>query len=182
MARAGYEMVRYADDFVVLCRSAEEAERALEKVRRWTEEVGLTLHPTKTRVVDVSQPRAGFDFLGYHFSNGKRWPREKSLQKLKDTVRGKTKRTNGHSLRVIISTLNKTLKGWFEYFKHSHGTFKSTDSWIKMRLRSILRTRHGRKGRGHGLDHNRWPNQFFAKLGLFSLETAHAKLRQSRAG
>lgn len=182
MEREGHEMVRYADDFVVLCRSAEEAERALETVRRWTEEVGLMLHPTKTRVVDTSQPRAGFDFLGYHFSNRKRWPREKSLQKLKETVRGKTKRTNGNSLRVIISDLNRTLKGWFEYFKHSHGSFKSEDGWIRTRLRSILRKRHDRKGKGRGRDHNRWPNDFFRRLGLFSLETAHKSLRQSRAG
>jgi len=182
MKAEGFEMVRYADDFVVLCRSAEEATRALERIRQWTEQSGLTLHPTKTRVVDASQEGGGFDFLGYHFERGYRWPRKKSLQKLKDAVRAKTRRTNGNSLRVIVSMLNGTLRGWFEYFKHSHGTFRDLDSWIRMRLRSILRKRHHRKGRGRGLDHHRWPNAYFAQVGLVSLDASRRALRQSRAG
>jgi len=88
MAQQGWEMVRYADDFIILCASAEEAQAALVQVRQWTEQAGLTLHPTKTRIVNASEP-GGFDFLGYHFERGYRWPRKKSLDKLKDALRAK---------------------------------------------------------------------------------------------
>ena len=102
------------------------------------------------------------------------------MQKLKDSVRAKTKRTSGESLTKIINDLTPMLRGWFEYFKHSQRTtFSSLDGWIRMRLRSLLRKRRGRKGRGRGSDHNRWPNAFFAKQGLYSLKTAHALARQS---
>jgi RNA-directed DNA polymerase len=179
MAAAGVEMVRYADDFVILSRSAGEAEHALEQVRQWTEQAGLVLHPIKTRIVDATQP-GGFDFLGYHFERGQRWPRQKSLRKFQDTMRVKTRRTNGHSLKVIVEDLNRTLKGWFGYFKHSQSTtFRTEDSWVRGRLRSILRKRSGRRGRGRGWDHRRWPNAFFAKQGLFSLKHAHAMACQS---
>jgi len=179
MAAAGIEMVRYADDFVILCRSQREAEQALEQVRQWTVAAGLLLHPVKTRIVDATQP-GGFDFLGYHFERGKKWPREKSLRKFRDTIRVKTRRTNGHSLKVIIGDLNRTVKGWFGYFKHSHPTpLHSQDQWMRGRLRSILRQRSGRQGRGRGWDHQRWPNAFFAKQGLFSLKHAHAMACQS---
>jgi RNA-directed DNA polymerase len=178
MARAGFEMVRYADDFVILCRSPEEANRALALVQDWTAAAGLTLHPTKTRIVNATED--AFEFLGYRFEKGKRYPRAKSLTKLKDTIRAKTKRTSGQSLQMIIESLNPTLRGWFGYFKHSYKTtFPTLDGWIRMRLRSILRKRHGRKGRGRGLDHHRWPNAFFAEHGLYSLKAAHALACQS---
>ncbi len=118
MARNGFEMVRYADDFVVLCGSQEQAQEALEQISQWVEENGLTLHPSKTRLVDASQ-RGGFDFLGYHFERGKKWPRKKSLDKLKDTIRSKTRRTRGRNMKAICEDLNRTLRGWFGYFKHS---------------------------------------------------------------
>lgn len=173
MEEAGLEMVRYADDFVILCRTMADAERALNMARDWASKAGLTLHPDKTHIVDMSQ-RGGFDFLGYHFENGKRRPRKKSLQKFKDRVREKTKRTQGKSLECIIVNLNRSLVGWFEYFKHScPSTHIRLDGWIRMRLRSILRKRAGRRGRGRGLDHNRWPNAFFAAQGLFSLQAAY---------
>jgi RNA-directed DNA polymerase len=178
MAAAGYEMVRYADDFVVLCRTAEDAQQALAIVRRWTDAAGLRLHPQKTRLVDMQQP-GGFDFLGYHFERGYRWPRAKSLKHLKDAVRQKTRRTNGQSLVVIIADVNRTTQGWFGYFKHSHGSFKALDGWLRMRLRSLLRKRAGRHGRGGGTDHRRWPRTFFAAHGLFSLTLAHVAFRQS---
>lgn len=179
MAEQGYEMVRYADDFVILCRSREEAERALVEVASWTAAAGLQLHPEKTRIVDAAQP-GGFDFLGYHFERGYRWPSPKSLKKHKDTIRAHTKRANGLSLREIIRRVNAVRRGWFEYFKHSHWTtFAPLDQWVRMRLRSILRVRQGRDGRGRGLDHHRWPNALFAEHGLFSYVTAHAQARQS---
>ena len=179
MAQTGVEMVRYADDFVILCRSEAEAKEALEEVRRWTAQAGLTLHPEKTRIVNADG-RGGFDFLGYHFERGLRWPRRKSLDKLKDTIRRKTKRTNGNSLQAIIEDVNRTLVGWFEYFKHSHKTtFPPLEGWIRMRLRSILRKRSKRQGRGRGRDHQRWPNPYFAAHGLYSLVTARARICQS---
>jgi RNA-directed DNA polymerase len=179
MAEAGFEMIRYADDFVVLCHSEDEAHTALALVRQLARDRELTLHPEKTRLVDVCAPGEGFDFLGYHFENGTRRPRKKSLKKLKDTVRTKTGRSNGKSLSEIIRDVNRTLRGWFEYFKHSHKwTFPAIDQWVRRRLRSILRKRIGLKGISRGLDHRRWPNQFFRDHGLFSLVDAHRALLQ----
>jgi RNA-directed DNA polymerase len=179
MAEKGIEMVRYADDFVVLCQTEVAAQEALERVRDWTTAVGLTLHPVKTRIVDA-MPVGGFDFLGYHFEGGGRWPRKKSLDKFKDTIRTKTRRHNGQSLQAILTDLNRTLRGWFEYFKHSRRfVFIALDKWVRTRLRGLLRFRQKRKGRGRGSDHQRWPNAFFAKQGLFSLAEARALACQS---
>jgi RNA-directed DNA polymerase len=180
MAERGFEMVRYADDFVVMCRSQEEATAVLALVQQWTASAGLTLHPTKTRLVDERE--GGFDFLGYHFEAGKRWPRSKSRKKLRDTIRAKTKRTSGHSMTQIIADVNRTLRGWFEYFKHSHRpTFRMEDGFIRRRLRSILRKRSHRKGsaKANGADQTRWTNAYFAALRLFSLQQAHAAVCQS---
>ena len=178
MAEVGFEMVRYADDFVILCRNPEEANRALALVQEWTAEAGLTVHPTKTRVVNAKE--APFEFLGYRFEDGKRYPRAKSLKKLRDTIRAETKRNSGRSLKEIIETINPTLRGWFGYFQHSYKTtFGSVDGWIRMRLRSLLRKRLGLEGRGRGADHQRWRNAYFAEQGLYSLKTAHALACQS---
>src|SRR5260370_20746628 len=117
MAQAGFEMVRYADDFVVLCTSQEQAQQALEQIRRWVEKNGLQLHPTKTRLVDASQ-KGGFDFLGYHFERGKKWPRKKSLDKLNHNLRSKTRRSNGRNLTTIFLELDPTLEGSFGFFHH----------------------------------------------------------------
>lgn len=179
MAQHGYEMVRYADDFVILCRSSSEAHKALAEVTAWTTAAGLRLHPEKTRIVDATQP-GGFDFLGYHFERGFRLPSAKSLGKIRDKIRAKTKRTSGQSLQQIVSDLRPIQKGWFEYFKHSHRrVFPALDGWIRMRLRSLLRKRRGRQGRARGPDNHRWPNTFFAEQGLFSFATAFAQARQS---
>lgn len=179
LAREGFELVRYADDFVILCRSRADAERALATVQTWTAENGLTLHPTKTRLVD-SQAES-FTFLGYDFRGVKHWPRKKSLAKLKDSLRAKTPRKSGESLPCIVTKVNRTLRGWFAYFKHSsyRNVFRDLDCWLRGRLRSILRKRRGGKGRGRGTDHQRWPNRYFAELGLFSLVTARAEVGQS---
>ncbi len=182
MSGLGYEMVRYADDFVILCFTEEKAKNALAEVKARIEGRGLTLHPEKTRIVDAAI-RGGFDFLGYHFERNTRWPRKKSMDTLKDTIRQKTKRTSGQSMAFIIDDLNRSLRGWFEYFRHSaKPTFLILDRWIRVRLRSILRKRHGRKGKGRGFDHLRWPNAYFADLGLFTLTAAYESARQSRCG
>jgi RNA-directed DNA polymerase len=179
MAASGFEMVRYADDFVVLCCSEAEARSALAMVQQWTAAAGLRLHPEKTRIVDTTQP-GGFEFLGYHFESGRRTPRKKSLKKFKDTIRAKTKRNSGQSLQVIIANINRTAKGWYAYFKHSHlYTFRPLDQFIRVRLRSILRRRSGRRGIASGSESVRWTNAYFAQQGLFSLLSARVKLRQS---
>jgi RNA-directed DNA polymerase len=182
MAREDFPMVRYADDFVILCHSAEEAARALAMVVEWVAENGLTLHPTKTRIVDVAT--GGFDFLGYHFHGTKQgirhWVRDKSLRKLKDTLRPKMKRTSGRSLPCIITEVNRVLRGWFAYFKHSRPwVFERLDCWLRQRLRAILRKRSKRRGMAKGGDFRRWPNVFFATQGLYSLVAAHAVACQS---
>jgi RNA-directed DNA polymerase len=180
MAARGFEMVRYADDFVVLCRDPVEAEAALAVVRDWTAKAGLTLHPAKTRLVDAGAE--GFDFLGYHFNRGRRWPRKKSMAKFRDTIREKTRRNVGRSLARVIADINPILRGWYEYYRHSTTmTFRIVDGWVRRRLRGLLR-RHQRKegiSKLHGADHVRWPNAFFAKHGLFSLQTARDAVRQS---
>lgn len=178
MIQRGFEMIRYADDFVILCRTAQDAEKALEIVREWVADNGLTLHPTKTKIVEARAD--GFDFLGYRFVQHRRLPRDKSLRKVKEAIRAKTKRGSGNSLMFIVADLNRTLRGWFEYFQHSHPhTFERLDGWIRMRLRSILRRRMRKRGRGRGTDHQRWPNAFFAAQGLLSLQAAHAQAVQS---
>lgn len=183
MAEAGYKMVRYADDFVLLCKSPDEAQAALATVGKLIVERGLILHPDKTKIVDLSEPRAGFDFLGYHFTRTTRWPRKKSLAKVKEAIRVKTRRSNGHSLEEIIEDVNRTMEGWFEYFKHANArTFPRLDGWIRRRLRSILRERERKGGISRGQDHMLWPNKFFREHGLFSLEAAHESLLQPLTG
>lgn len=178
LARRGYEVVRYADDFVILCRTADDAAAALELVRQWVADNGLTLHPTKTKVVDVRTE--GFEFLGYRFVKHRRFPRKKSLVKFKDAIRQHTRRNNGESLTVIVNRLNSVLRGWFAYFQHSHRTtFGELDGWVRGRLRSLLRKRAGGRGIARGRDHHRWPNDFFVRQGLYSLVTAHALAVQS---
>jgi len=173
MAR-GYRMVRYADDFVILCRSREEADAALAEVRTWVEANGLTLHPDKTHVGDCRQKGEGFEFLGYRFEAGRRWVRKKSLKRIKDAIRSKTGRMRGGSLKEIINDLNPTLRGWFGYFKHAQrSTFNRLDGFIRRRLRAMLRKREKRPGMGRCLnDHKRWSNAFFAGAGLFALYPA----------
>lgn len=182
LAWAGIELVRYADDIVLLCRSEAEAERALGLMREWTARAGLRLHPDKTKIVDATQSE-GFEFLGYHFRQGQKWPRKKSLKKLKDTVRAKTKRNHGQSLRAIIEEVNRTTRGWFEYFKYSHRyTFDRLDPFIRTRLRSILRQRDGKRGPTTGAENARYPNAYLRAQGLWGLAHAYAQLRRSPLG
>jgi RNA-directed DNA polymerase len=195
MVGQGFEMVRYADDFVELCRSPQEAAAALAVVQGWTAQAGLMLQradrlmqhrsasrldPAKTRLVHAWDD--GFDFLGYHFERGRHWPREKSLMKLKDAIRAKTRRMVGHGLPRVIADINPTLCGWYGYFQHSYRpTFRKVDGWVRRRLRSILRQqqRTGGIASTHGADQVRWPNAYFAKHGLFSLQGAYDAVSQS---
>ena len=184
MREAGLVMVRYADDAVVLCRSRAEAEAALVRMRAWVSANGLTLHPDKTHVGDCRVEGEGFEFLGYRFEAGRRLVRKKSLMALRDKVRARTPRNRGGSIESVIASLNPTLKGWYAYFKQAHrSTFSSIDGFIRRRLRAMLRKQMHRPGQGRCLnDHKRWPNSFFADLGLFTMSAAHQSARQSRCG
>ena len=126
--------------------------------------------------MDASQP-GGFDFLGWHFERGWKWPREKSVNRFEEVLREQTRRTNGKSLTETIRGLNRRLRGWAGYFAGGNGNlYTRLDQWLRMRLRSILRKRARRKGRGRGQDHQRYPNIYFAELGLISLKAlAQAK-------
>lgn len=178
LARSGYQMVRYADDFVILCRTAAEADNALALVRQWVAENELVLHPQKTKLVHAETE--GFDFLGYHFRGQKHWVREKAMQKLQATLKPLTKRSNGQSLQSVISRVNEKLRGWFAYFQHSLRTsLRTMDQWVRQRLRGILRKRQKRRGHARGRDFKRWNLAFFAEQGLYSLVAAHAAACQS---
>jgi RNA-directed DNA polymerase len=182
LVREGYEVTRYADDLVILCKTEGEANAALARLREEMTGRGLTLHPEKTRVTNVHH-RGGFDFLGYHFEQKGRRPRKQSLVKFKDRVRELTRRLDGNSLPTIIERLNAVQRGWFEYFKHSSKrTFPPLDAWIRMRLRSILIRRNKKRGVGKGLCHYTWTNGYFAKLGLFTMTTARAAAGRSSKG
>jgi RNA-directed DNA polymerase len=172
-------MVRYADDAVVLCRTREEAEAALTRLRDWVDAHGLTLHPDKTHVGDCRLEGHGFEFLGYRFEAGQRWVRKKSLMGLRDRIRAQTTRNRGDSIECIVASLNPLLRGWFGYFRHAHRfTFSTIDGFVRRRLRAILRRQLHRPGQGHCLrDHRRWPNAFFANLGLFTMSEAHRLAR-----
>src|SRR5882672_3361095 len=182
MEQSGYRMVRYADDFVILCASEEEAMAALRQVTAWVGANGLTLHPDKTKAGDCQQPGQGFDFLGYRFEGGRRFVRAKSLKAFKDKVRVRTIRSRGDSIERIVEDINPMLRGWFGYFKHARPRlFRRLDGFIRRRLRAILRKQEKRPSMGRSeADHRKWTNAYFAGLGLFTLHAAHEAARHSR--
>ncbi len=118
----------------------------------------------------------------YRFEAGRRWVRPKSRKALRDKIREKTGRTRSGSLETIIKELNPILRGWFGYFKQAHRTtFRDVDGFVRRRLRAILRKREKRPGFGRtARDHIRWPNDFFAEHGLFTLHKAQVLASQSR--
>ncbi len=191
MAGNGVAMERYADDFVICCGTREEAERALEQVRMWTAQAGLTVHPTKTRIVDMGQNGAFIDFLGYRLQRhtdgtGRnrflRLVRPKSLDRIKDAIRTRTSRTCGISLERQISGLNQTLRGWFGYFRSvTQPTHAGLDKLVRRRLRAMLCKRIGQRLThwGHGWHQREWSKAQFAAMGLFSLESAHVQFVQA---
>ena len=180
--RYGRKIIRYADDFVVLSRGKEEAEGALAEIQLWIDQNGLQLSQEKTHIGNCLEDGQGFEFLGYRFEGGCRFVRSKSLKKFKDNIRAKTRRTRGDSIETIISDLNPSIKGWFEYFKHAHHyTFNSLDGFIRRRLRAVLRKQKKRPGSGKtGRNHRQWPNAFFAERRLFTMHKAYVLACQSR--
>jgi RNA-directed DNA polymerase len=171
----GYDIVRYADDFVILCQMGEESQGAMETVREWTASVGLTLHPDKTRVVDYGNGES-FDFLGFTFCGGKYFPRSKSLMNLRGKIRELTPRKSGRSMKEVIRKLNPVLRGWFNHFKPcSEGRFKGIDYYVSRRLRSLIYVQHHLKPPANGNYRGRWPMKFFHDAGLYSMVQAKRK-------
>lgn len=160
MTAAGFRLTRWADDFVVLCKTREEAQRALAFAERFLrEELGVTVHPQKTRIVHMSQ---GFEFLGYKVKQGKGFrlaaqkrrsranplnlyavPREKSVKRFKDQIRQLTRRNAPVKLREVIQQVNPVIRGWGTYYRKAHvrRLFHQLDRWIEHRLYSFRATR-----------------------------------------
>ena len=168
---AGYKMIRYADDFVILTKTREEAEEALRIVQKWTTDHELILHPEKTHIGNCMKEGEGFDFLGYRFEKGTRWVRRKSIQRFRERIREKTSRVCGKAIKEVIKDINPTLRGWYNYFKdvtkYSLGTF---DSFVRRRLRAIIERQNKKRSFGSGWANKRIPNKFFAELGLINME------------
>lgn len=163
---AGFRFVRYADDFVVLCQSASQAQEALDLVRRLLEgELGLSLSPEKTRITTYGK---GYDFLGFHLSACSRRMREKSVQKFKSKIRELTPRHRNLDAMVIVK-LNRVIRGTANYFATSFSTcrwaFQKLDSWVRMRLRCMKRKR-----KNYNDNAKLRVGYFRRKLGLLTLE------------
>ena len=173
----GFALVRYADDFVVLCRSQAEAEAALQAVRQGLAELGLTLSEEKTRIVHVEE--ASFTFLGYTFYRTYRFPSDRAMRRLRAKLRPVTRRQQPQRLPAVLERVNPILRGWGQYFCHGHcqKRFARLDAWVRMRLRSFLRKR-----KAGGMTHFRWPNAFFAALGLVSLTAQFCSADPLRRG
>jgi len=181
------ELVRYADDGVVLCRSAAQAQAALDAVGEILAGLGLRLHPDKTRIVDLREGREGFDFLGCHFGarmSGRlwgqrkivryylhRWPSPRAMKRLREKVKARTgrNRVGVKDIRYIIEDLNPILRGWGNYFRTGNAAikFRQVDDYVVMRLRSLMVKKRGRNIRAG--QSRRWNEDWFNGLGLHRL-------------
>jgi group II intron reverse transcriptase/maturase len=168
----GWRHVRYADDFVILTKSAEEAALAMAFAKESLASLGLSLHETKTRLTDF---RAGFEFLGFHFRGYYLGIRARSLEKFKERVRAVTRRNQGRNVDAVLLDLNPVIRGYANYFGVANVSkvFTNLDAWIRMRIRSFRlkkRTRHA---------NHRLPNRKLEKWGLLSLRHCRSQLRLS---
>jgi len=168
----GYRHVRYADDFVVLCRSRQEAEQAREFVAEVLRELKLTLHADKTHVVDF---RGGFEFLGFRFHHGHVGVRPKAVERFKDKVRVLTRRQQGRNVEAVLGDLNPVLRGYANYYGSAEVTelFGRLDGWVRMRVRSFKMQRRSRR------DNHRLSKRRLAKWGLLSLQNCRPVLNLS---
>jgi group II intron reverse transcriptase/maturase len=180
------ELVRYADDAVVMCRTRKDCERAEARVRVILARLGLELHPEKTRRVELYDGKEGFDFLGCHLHKrlsgvllaryGKRayylqrWPSRRSMQRIRQRVKDLTPRSRCHAdLREIISDLNPVLRGWGQYFRTGNAAkcFNQVDDYVVRRLRTLRVERKGRNLRAGEVQ--TWRRDYFENLGLYRL-------------
>jgi RNA-directed DNA polymerase len=180
------ELVRYADDFVVLCSSRSQAEEAQRRAVALLRDLGLSLHPEKTRVVDLREGSEGFDFLGCHFRarmSGKiweerhvvryylhRWPSERSMKRARARVKALTRRSQvGQQLEDVIARLNLFLRGWGNYFRSGNANYKfiALDRYVAWRLKRLLMKKRGRNLRpGQAAT---WTRTWFHDQGLHQL-------------
>jgi RNA-directed DNA polymerase len=179
-------LVRYADDFVIMCNTRAEVEEAERRVKTIFERLHLELHPEKTRKIELSGGKQGFDFLGCHLHKRmsgpiwtkerkrvyflQRWPSTKSMKRVKQRVKELTPRAACHEdLRAVIKALNPVLRGWCNYFRTGNASTKFTqlDSYVWMRLRKLVRARKGRNLRAGEME--RWTRHAFYDLGLHKL-------------
>lgn len=171
MERAGLKLVRYADDFVILCRSVNQAVAAMKLVRAQLKKLKLELAEEKTKITDY---KTGFDFLGYRFQEfhgHKRWPRHKAVQSFKEKVRRLTRRQQPKNVAQVIVDLNPLIRGWGIYFRHGNSTtcFARLDGWIRMRLRSFIEKKKWPSGMNW-----KYPTDHFVSLGLVCLTSLAA--------
>jgi RNA-directed DNA polymerase len=185
-ARGVGELVRYADDGVVLCRSAAQAGMALAAVREILASLGLQLHPDKTKVVDLREGREGLDFLGCHFHarmSGRlweqrrvvryylhRWPSQKAMKRLREKIRDRTGRNRaGIDIRDVIADVNPVLRGWGNYFRTGNAAvkFQQVDRYVVNRLRKLMIRKRGRNL--HAGQAMQWDEDWFNGHGLHRL-------------
>ncbi len=173
----GISWVRYADDFLLLCETREEAEAALEAVRTILGGMKLSLSAEKSRIAHLDE---GFDFVGWHYEGHRRWPRKKSVKALRQKVRAKTRRLRSGSMEAICGELSLTLRGWYQIFREGNcsATFSGLTGWVRRRLRSILHRRHKGHGIGSRTLNYRWSIQYFARHRLFDMEAEYQIRRQ----
>jgi len=179
-------LVRYADDFVVMCHTAKDCEQAEARIRVILERLGLELHPLKTRRVNLYDGKEGFDFLGCHLHKRlsgrlweqkhqrvyflQRWPSQRSMQRIRQRVKELTQRSWCHAdIRKVIATLNPILRGWGQYFRTGNAAtrFTQLDGYVCRRLRSLRVQRKGRDLKPGEVD--RWTREYFEGLGLYRL-------------
>jgi RNA-directed DNA polymerase len=179
-------LVRYADDFVIMCNTKRDVEEAERRVKLIFQRLRLTLHPDKTRKLDLSGGKQGFDFLGCHLHkrmSGKiwenerkrvyflqRWPSTASMKRVKQRVKELTPRAACHrDLRQTIAKINPLIRGWGNYFAtgNAAGKFNQVDSYVWKRLRALVRKRKGRNLRPGEM--SRWTRHAFHQLGLHKL-------------
>ncbi len=168
MAKRGHDMVRYADDFVVLCPTREEAERALSDVQKMLEgKLRLQLHPEKTRILHHEE--GSFDFVGFLIHRRYLWPRMKTLRRFKEKVRYATRRQQGRSVREMIAQLNTVLRGFGNYYRMANvrRLYERLDGWVRMRVRCCI------EGKRTMYQNYRITNAFLSSLGLVSLLTLY---------
>jgi RNA-directed DNA polymerase len=186
-ARGVGELVRYADDGVVLCRSAAQARAALDAVGEILAGLGLRLHPDKTRIVDLREGREGFDFLGCHFRarmSGRlweqkrivryylhRWPAVRAMKRLREKIRARTgrNRVGVRDIRAVVEELNPILRGWGNYFRTGNAAdkFRQADEYVVWRLRTLMIKKRGRNLRAGQAQ--QWNEDWFNGLGLYRL-------------
>ncbi len=179
-------LVRYADDFVVMCDTKAACERAEQRVREILARLGLELHPDKTRRVTLSWGHEGFDFLGCHLHKRlsgriwepqrkrlyllQRWPSGRAMQRVRTRVKALTSRSTCHrDLREVIAQLNPVLRGWGAYFRTGHAAvqFGQVDDYVARRLKRLRIQRHGRNL--HAGQAASWTPAYFHALGLYRL-------------